>query len=151
MSIANIRKKISNVMKYMQEDIVDQTINELVDRSPVHTGKFVQSYIAEKSPRSYPRDPEPTGDIFGLSPHADESMVKNSAKSALKERAKLIMENNGKVSINNKAGHANFVEYLGWVPFGGKKGPYFPFATTNQSIWLKKASILLAAKHRALK
>lgn len=152
----DIKKKIDKAVRSAQESIVDHTVDVLIRESPVWTGDFVKSHIAESSSKSYPRAQFMGGQPYP--PKADPSAVKSAAKPLLKESAKSILIKNGKVSINNKSKHANFVEYLGWeMPgttdsvAGTIHAPKMPFSKTKESVKLQKKSIISAAVHKVFR
>jgi len=160
MSIQDHRNKLKQLMPKIINDVVDTAVEKLIDASPVWTGEFIEGMKPEETPRGYPRRPSkiiiPASERpdFGayLPPkHESPEALRASVKSGLKKDAKHIMEKKGEVSINNTAGHAALVEYIGWVPSGGKTPPFFPFAQTIGSITSRKSSILRNTKHKVFK
>ena len=141
----DIKKKIDKCIEYSINGIVNHAVDVLVNESPVWTGKYVKSHIAEETAREYPRDmvaePPP------YPPKTEETGVKNSTKIKLKSTAISIMKQSGIVAINNKAGHAVFVEHLGWKISKAR----FPFGQTKGSTMLNQQRILSKAKHKAFK
>ena len=145
----DIKRKIDKCIEYSINGIVNHAVDILVNNSPVWTGNYVENHIAEETAKGYPRAVTATSPPYP--PHGDEFIVKASARIKLKSTASGIMRRSGFVAINNKAKHANFVEYLGWIPSGGLTPGYFPFGQTKESAQLNEQRILSKAKHKAFK
>lgn len=155
----DIKIKIDKVINNAIDDISTETVKKLVSESPVWTGEFVRSHIAEESPRNYPRLESPTPPPFPpVIPDADG--LRMAVKERLELELKTLFKKTGYASINNKAPHANFVEYLGWemiLPKGKKnvsiklKTTRMPFFKTKESIKLRKRIILSLAKSKVFK
>lgn len=141
----DIKRKIDKCIEYSINGIVNHAVDILVNNSPVWTGNYVENHIAEETAKGYPRAVTATSPPYP--PHGDEFIVKASARIKLKSTASGIMRRSGFVAINNKAKHANFVEYLGWE----RSKAHFPFGQTKESVSLNEKSIASKAMHKAFK
>jgi len=137
-----VKRKLSRVAKYIASD--------LVRRSPVWTGKYVNSMVVNTNIETYQRLAKRT--LPPYPPKTDEMSAKLQAEQKLKANVKsLIKSGLTRIHFQNSAKHARFVEYLGWVftssilPTGEhktiKRPQYSVFRKTAASTELRKKSL----------
>lgn len=135
------KKKIDRIIQNKMIKIANHIASELVKNSPVWTGDYVQSHEVSVEKRGYQRlsvatpPPWPGRTVNG------ESLKLQAFAGMTSKAYQLIKGGSQTVSFNNKAPHANFVEYIGWIPSEGKTPPYFVFAKATESARLRKKSL----------
>lgn len=128
-----IKRKMTRVSSYIAK--------ELVNNSPVWTGKYVKSMEVSPMAVVHTRLSRPSGQPYPPKIVGAEAL-KASEKINLKITAELLIKaGNKKIVFGNAAPHARFVEYLGWDFSGKSKPPYAVFAKAAESTQLRKKSL----------
>jgi len=146
------KKQLKNLPKQIMKDMSKHISKKLTDpTAPVRTGHYIMSHVVGLNEPVYPRSAVKAKPPFP--PRADpgqEAAMKNTERAKLIRNSKALSKS-PIIHFGNSASYAHLVEFIGWTPIGGIKGPYHVFGKAGQSLELRKKQIVSEAKQKVFK